>query len=96
MADKGAQGFAVGLAGDIYHDVLEVLAQGAEQHVQLGGAGVFQRFIATGVGEDAQPGLATGEGTVDQRRVQASQVAQRIAEMKRAFKAQQRQAIAPG
>ncbi|MNN44694.1 hypothetical protein D3C81_1589990 [compost metagenome] len=93
MADKGAQGFAVGLAGDIYNDVLEVLAQGAEQHVQLGGAGVFQRFIAHGVSEDAQAFGATGEGAVDQRGVQPPQMAQGIAEMKRAFQAEQRQAV---
>ncbi|MNS99916.1 hypothetical protein D3C72_1343310 [compost metagenome] len=55
--------------------MLEVLAQGAEQHVQLGGAGVLQWFIAAGIGENAQPGFATGERAVDQRGIEASQVA---------------------
>ncbi|MNX63736.1 hypothetical protein D3C86_947450 [compost metagenome] len=74
--------------------MLEVLAQGAEQHVQLGSAGVFQRLVVAGVGEDAQPYFATGEGAVDQRRVEAAHVAQGIAKMKRTLKSQQGQAVA--
>ncbi len=96
MADEGAQGFAVGLAGEVHDDVLEVLAQRAEQHVQLGGAGVFQRFILGGIGEDPQPGFATGEGAVDQGGVKTTQAAQGIAEMKRALQAQQGQAVSRG
>ncbi|MNR06895.1 hypothetical protein D3C85_1229920 [compost metagenome] len=75
MADEGAQCLAVRLTGEVHDDVLEVLAQGAEQHVQLGGAGVLQWFIAAGIGENAQPGFATGERAVDQRGIEASQVA---------------------
>ena len=96
MADEGAQRFAVGLAGEVDHDVLEVLAQGAEQHVQLGGTGEFQRFIVACVGKDPQPVFVTGEGAVDQRRVQASYMPQRVAEMIRALQSKQRQAVAAG
>ena len=96
VADKGAQGFAVRLPGEVDYDVLEVLTQGAEQHVQLGGAGHFQRVIAGGVGEDPQAVVGAGERAVDQGGVQASQVAQGVAEIEGAVQAQQRQAVAPG
>jgi len=76
--------------------VLEVLTQGAEQHVQLGGAGHFQGVIAGGVGEDPQAVVGAGERAVDQGGVQASQVAQGVTEIEGAVQAQQRQAVAPG
>ncbi len=43
-----------------------------------------------------RPSLGRGKGAVDQRGIEAAQVAQGIAEVKRAFQAQQRQAVARG
>jgi hypothetical protein len=96
MADQGAHRFAVGLPGEVQHDVLEVLAQGTEQHVQLGGAGLLQRLVVGGVGENAQAAFVAGEGAVDQRGVEPAQMAQGIAEVERRLQPQQRQAVATG
>ena len=96
MADKGAQRFAVGLAGEVHHDVLKVLTQGAEQHVQLGRAGVLKRLVAVAVRQNAQATGGDAEGAVDQRAVQAPQMAQGITEVERALQPQQRETVATG
>ncbi|MNT16316.1 hypothetical protein D3C72_1514120 [compost metagenome] len=96
MTDKGTQGFTVRLPGQVDHDVLEVLTQGTEQHVQLGSAGTFQRLVALGISQQAQTGAFATEGAVDQGVVQAAQVTQGITEMERCLQPQQRQAIATG
>ncbi|MNN04838.1 hypothetical protein D3C81_1175760 [compost metagenome] len=96
VADDGAQGFAVGMPGQVHDDVLEVLAQCAEQHVKLGGTGLAQRVIVLGEGQQAQAFLVAGESTVDQGGVEPAQVAQGIAEIERRLQPQQRQAVAPG
>ena len=96
MADEGAQRFTVGLPGEVHDNVLEVLAQGAEEHVQLGGTGGFQRLVSVGVGKNAQAVVGAGESAVDQRGVEAAQMTQGIAEVKRTLQPQQREAVATG
>ena len=96
MGHERAQRLAIRLAREVHHNVLKVLTQGTEQHVQLGGAGVLQRLVGVAVGQHPQAVRGFGERTVDQGAVQAPKMAQRIAKKERAFKAQQRQAVATG
>nr|GFD46873.1 hypothetical protein [Tanacetum cinerariifolium] len=94
MRHKSTQRLTVRLPHQIHHHTLKMLTQGAEQHVQLGCAGVLERHIVVGVGEDAQLTGVNGERAVDQRRVEPAQVPQGIAEIERRFEAQHRQAVA--
>ena len=96
MTDECAQRLAVRLAGEVDHDVLEVLTQGTEQHVQLGRTGVLQWVIVVAVGQNPQTTGGFGKRAVNQGAVQAAQMTQGITKKERALKAQQRQAIPAG